>query len=380
VTEAISADGDIATAHARATKLQQLNVVLEGCFDLLNGDIDDTEWLGQLADLAECDTVACLWWREKLPQTHMASVHGELDDRPRIWVDYLEPALAAAQPRQLQMLRSLSSDSGLLTSDRMVYCLDHSPIRVVFIFSHRQKSPDWTESDRSHLLQVMQIINKPVRTRRHISWLEDVLDLTNQFLDGLPRACIVLTPDGEIFSANHMARKVLDDSKLMSNKDGKLRLADADKNGELYSELEHVLALDKSELPSYTWHRNLSDSATPNSCMVAMHAFPFENWRLESTARDRVLIMVMQLHSEMAIPSAKQLQEFYKLTGAQARVAAELMADLSIEQIAENLHVSVNTVRTHLRAIYNRLGVDNKGHLIARLSKTLTVPKGDSHA
>ena len=374
----MAADAD--NAEQRAEKYRQLCLVLEGCFDLLNGELSDEEWQGRLAVLANCRVSCCLWWREGLPETISYSCYGDLQPPARQWVDYLEPAIAAAQPKALALLESIPGSPQLLTPDRLVFCVEVSPVRIIIVLDKPLHADGWTDRDRENLLQHMKAIAKPVRIRRRRSWLEDVLDLTNKFVDSMPRAAIVLTPDREIFATNALAEKLFDESDLMRNLDGKLEFTDRAKTRELKHELQHVLALPKDSLDNYAWHRNLSDSTGPEGCMVTMRAFPFENWRLESTARDRVLVMVLEVQDEMAVPSVEQIAEFYKLTKAQARVAGSLAAGNSIEGTARALNVSVNTVRTHLRAIYATMGVDDKSQLSARLSRTLTIPKNFGRA
>ena len=368
----IAADND--NSEQRAEKYRQFNVVLEGCFDLLNGEISDEAWLGQLAELAECDTVVCVWWREHLPETYMASVHGTPDDEVREWVDYLEPALSAARPGETRLVTGLTGSDRMLRPDHMVYCLDHSPVRVIFIFSHCRHQDAWSKGDQERLLRVMKVIDKPIRAQRRQAWLSDIVDLSNKFMDEMPRALLVLTPDGEIVSVNRLAQKLVDRGDLMQVRKNKLILADRAKNAELKQQLDTVLHLPQDSIEDYVWHKNLSDSTEPGSCMLAMLCFPFDNWKLESSARDRVVVMVIQLMDRLATPPVSQLSEFYNLTRSQCNVVAQLLEGNSVEATAENLHVSINTVRTHLRAIYSKLGVDNKTQLLQRIAGTITGP------
>lgn len=48
------------------------------------------------------------------------------------------------------------------------------------------------------------------------------------------------------------------------------------------------------------------------------------------------------------------------LTEAEHRVAALLLGDLTCEEIGRHLHVSRNTVKTHVQSIYRKLGVANR--------------------
>ena len=362
------------SAEQRAEKHRQLNVVLEGCFDLLNGEITDDAFLKQLATLAGCRSAHLIRWRAGLPETHLISSYGNLDNDGREWIDHLEPLLAA-QPGETRLLKGLTGSDRLLSPDRMVYCLDQGPIRVICIFVQRTDGQLWNAGDQQRLLWVMKIIDKPLRTRRQLSWLEDTLKLTNKVKDELPRALLLLTPDGEIMSTNRLANQLIDKNSVMRIRDKRLILTDRGKNQEFSDQLNTVLRLPKDELGDYVWHRNLSDSTAPGSCMLTMLSLPFDNWRLESSARDRVVVIVIQIMDRLAVPTVPQLREFYKLTKSQCNVVAQLLEGNSVEAAADNLHVSINTVRTHLRAIYSKLGVNNKTQLLQRIAGTIVGPK-----
>ncbi|MBT8423127.1 MAG: hypothetical protein KJP03_08435, partial [Gammaproteobacteria bacterium] len=213
-------------------KNRQLCTVLEKCFDLLNGDITDAAWLTELADLATCHTVQCIWWRAHLPETYSMSACGNPENDAREWVDYLEPALAAAKPGEVRLIEGLTDDNRMLSPDRMVYCLDHSPVRVVFIFSQHKHKKHWDDADKQHLLRVMRIIDKPVRTQRTLSFYADIQDLSNKFMDEMPRALMVLTPDGDIISTNRLAKQLIEKGDLMRVRSNKLNLNDPVKHHE----------------------------------------------------------------------------------------------------------------------------------------------------
>ena len=53
---------------------------------------------------------------------------------------------------------------------------------------------------------------------------------------------------------------------------------------------------------------------------------------------------------------------------AELVVLRMLDSDLSISQIAERLHLSRNTVKTHIRAVYRKLGVSNRADAVSRAS------------
>lgn len=60
------------------------------------------------------------------------------------------------------------------------------------------------------------------------------------------------------------------------------------------------------------------------------------------------------------------LADFFSLSQQQARVAAELVAGRSVEGIARKLGVTIATVRSHLKALYEKTGARSQAEVVAR--------------
>ncbi len=61
----------------------------------------------------------------------------------------------------------------------------------------------------------------------------------------------------------------------------------------------------------------------------------------------------------------------FQLSPQQARVAAELVSGRTVEQIARKLGVTIDTVRSHLKAIYDKTGARSQAGVIARALRFL---------
>ncbi len=55
-----------------------------------------------------------------------------------------------------------------------------------------------------------------------------------------------------------------------------------------------------------------------------------------------------------------------KLTARELRVLRLLTSDLSERDIGQELYVSHNTVHSHVRSIYRKLGVSSRAHALQR--------------
>lgn len=65
---------------------------------------------------------------------------------------------------------------------------------------------------------------------------------------------------------------------------------------------------------------------------------------------------------------AKRLRELHDLTRAEADVAVSLASGATLDGAAHALGVSVNTVRTHVRHLFDKFAVQTQGALLQRLA------------
>jgi DNA-binding CsgD family transcriptional regulator len=100
----------------------------------------------------------------------------------------------------------------------------------------------------------------------------------------------------------------------------------------------------------------------------------------ETGTRIQLMIVALKgLHAEAGVPAAaifigdpqsprrprwSILQDWFHLTGAEARVALLLYEGKSLPEIARDLSVSVNTVKSQTQSIYTKAGVMRQGDFI----------------
>jgi DNA-binding CsgD family transcriptional regulator len=100
----------------------------------------------------------------------------------------------------------------------------------------------------------------------------------------------------------------------------------------------------------------------------------FELWDLLEPPR--VLVLVVDPAADLASASAL-LQSAFGLTIAEARVAGLVGGGLTTPQAASRLGVAPTTVKTHLRHVFDKTGVNSQvalARLIGALPPTAPVP------
>ncbi|MFC7579852.1 LuxR C-terminal-related transcriptional regulator [Schaalia naturae] len=112
--------------------------------------------------------------------------------------------------------------------------------------------------------------------------------------------------------------------------------------------------------------------ATPREDLDALE----ERFRANEPALYKRLLDAQPTWSEIPDPRSWAPAGVH-LSDREWEVALRLASDLTIPQIAGDLYVSVNTVKTQLRSIYSKLGVNSRREAVARLD-VLGLPRSGS--
>ena len=70
---------------------------------------------------------------------------------------------------------------------------------------------------------------------------------------------------------------------------------------------------------------------------------------------------------DKGLPSFEVVKQHFGLSIAEYEVLKALWEGLTNQQIGERIHLSVNTVKTHLRNIFSKLDVESRSEALAFL-------------
>src|SRR5262249_402629 len=111
-----------------------------------------------------------------------------------------------------------------------------------------------------------------------------------------------------------------------------------------------------------------------NAMMVA-HVIP-----IRLSARDVFLrcaaILTLTPVTPPQAPPVELIQSLFDLTPAEARVARSLATGKTVEEIASERTISVNTVRTHVRGVLEKTGCNRQAEVIAILTGAIAPHSG----
>lgn len=353
--------------------------LLECVADLQMSAISPTEWLDKMTALTQCEAICVISWTSGQPDTAIAHHSSHPIQFERRWLAWVDNLLQQSNPEAPAMLEHIAKAAGLddtsanspLNDPKLLIAfLDDKPATTLILFRANTRLDGWADDDRENLSEMLPALRKAHLVHKRIVENDDQLDIANNALDGIPRAIITMTPTAEIIKLNNAARELVE-SDLFGVKKGKLTISHARVWQQFQDKLAEMRVLTPDSLNQFTWNRSFSSHMDGQNYQLILRSFMLKSWRLESSSHDRFAELIIGSLDTRVTPNTDQLRDFYDLSGAQARVVVALLEGNDIMTSSAKLHISINTIRSHMRAIYQKMGVDNQRDLLRVLSSTL---------
>jgi DNA-binding CsgD family transcriptional regulator len=177
---------------------------------------------------------------------------------------------------------------------------------------------------------------------------------------GLPAAA--LTPNGGVVSAN--AGFLASEPRIRIGAGNLIQLASAPAQALLME------AISNTGIASGRIGKSIPvRAAGPEPAFVA-HVVPLRGDGLDVFAGALSIVFTTSMIPS-ASPAPSLLQALFDLTPAEARTAGQITEGKSIEQISSTTGISQNTIRTHLKSVFQKTGVERQAELVSLLSVSL---------
>jgi len=175
---------------------------------------------------------------------------------------------------------------------------------------------------------------------------------------GLPGA--VLRGAGRILAANGAFERLM--PALLQERPDRLHLCDATADGLFDEALARVTDARVVAVVS-----SIPVAATEEQPPMILHLLPVHGAAHDIFSGATSLLVVTPV-DRAVVPSAKVLQGLFDLTPAEARVARGISEAQTIESLALAACVSVETIRSQLKAVLSKTGLSRQQELINLLA------------
>lgn len=208
-------------------------------------------------------------------------------------------------------------------------------------------------------------VTRAVQVHRKISSLTVEKEWALGALDQLRMGVILTNSAGVPLFANRAAEKLLSSGQGISTHQCRLALPKLAETARL-----HQLITDAAWGAPGTNRGGDMRITLPDGnflhCMVM--PIPLElSARLDVALASGCAAMFLSRPSGLQLP-AQRLADLYGLSAAEARLASKLAALRTVEQAADELCVTLNTARSHLKSIFSKTGAQSQSELLMLLA------------
>lgn len=232
---------------------------------------------------------------------------------------------------------------------------------------HRERtSGNYSEQDKLPVAQYLPHLRRALQIRRRFT---DAAIERYAALDALERtatATLVLDADGRILYANTEAEILLRSGDTLRSIGGRLATNSRSTSERLSYAIADAAKTAAGKSGSSGAGMTIARAdRLPLTLLVA----PFRPARNAFGAPRPAAILFIR-DPEQSTPSRLALQDLFGLTGAEASIAMALADGMSLDSIAKDRYISLNTARTHLKNVLAKTGTNRQSQLVALLLRS----------
>lgn len=233
---------------------------------------------------------------------------------------------------------------------------------------HRSKEAGpFTKEEMDLISNLTPHFQRALKIKKEFSRLNTQQDLLNAGLSHIALGIILLNNQGKPSFISPIAQNIVDSHPVLHIADnGSIKFSIKEQDVEFHLALQDILSSATSpEKSHYSFTLQHPKSPYPLAVMMRPHE-PAEDMEWSSFNAKGVVIYLNAPESGAFI-SSEQLRENYNLTEAESHIAINIANGLTLEQIAKGNKVSINTVKTQLRSIFQKTNTTRQTELIITL-------------
>ena len=239
-----------------------------------------------------------------------------------------------------------------------------SQVTLLSFARARDKGAFW-DDDRELMFRLLPQLRQGMRAGQAFRRVQDVERILLDILDVMPIGIAMLGCSGVLLTANRTAREIIDaeDALYMGSGGlglklaaGRFRFRDF-----LAGSLGDVPSDPNSELHTFSVPR---EGRRPLTLLV----MPVKDRTQRRSDRDPAAMLFIGDPERPVDVDPRQLVRIYGLSRAEARVAVLLAKGQRLEQSAQTLGLTYETVRKHLKQIFSKTGTDRQAELVRTLT------------
>ncbi len=236
-----------------------------------------------------------------------------------------------------------------------------------------QQASDFSDAARDALGHLVPHLQAALKIGRRIAVGDAGRREALLSFDRARQPLVVLDRSGYALHSNQPATELLQAANGVSLRFGRFYFDDIALQGE-FERMVRLAQMDSGSGVPPAPHL-IRVHRSPGSAPLGLSIIPVQRSSDRALMPDgaRCMVLIHNIASLSPLP-LRRLAWLYGLTPAESRVCGSLYGLGSVDAVAQDLHLTRNTVRSHLKTVYVKFGVATQGQLLQRLANAAHLP------
>lgn len=232
--------------------------------------------------------------------------------------------------------------------------LQQSDVSVRLTALRPRSSGSYTEAETALYHRLMPHLQRSLRIHWQLVSEQEARSLREAALDQMSQAFVLLNETGKVLFANQKAETIFRQNGGPIVVNERLTAAGLQDSYSIFESLRRASMGVGSSV-------RLTDTGSGRQWIITFS--PLSASMPITTEGGRIMAVISEPDKQY-LGNMNAFAKLYQLTAAETRVLEHLLQQQSPQEIADALHVSINTVRTQLRALFAKTQTKNQRELV----------------
>lgn len=249
-----------------------------------------------------------------------------------------------------------------------------SGVECRFRVCRKHGTAHFSARDKAFCALLLPHLRRAVELHSRLDVVESERTLYASAIDRMLVGTVTLDESGAIMSTNSVADEILAESDGLRIAHGAVEAMDSQENRTLQRLIRHAMMGHFGTAGPLVEAMPVTRSGDRPKLGVLVRTVPLSDWS-EDNRRRPATVLFLRDPDRKSQRSQEIVRKLFDLTPAETSLALLLTNGLTLEEAAEELGISKNTARAHLRSIFSKTGVTRQATLV-RILLGSVVPLG----
>jgi len=234
--------------------------------------------------------------------------------------------------------------------------------------SKPHRAPPFDAIDKAFCARLLPHLQRALKLYSRLERTEGERHLYATAFERLHIGSFILDNHLQVLECNQAARELLATDDGLFLQDGRLRVINQRDDSALTQLIAQACQARERNGPHIAQAITLSRPSNRPALGVVVQCLPGRG--LREGGETRVVVFVRDPERTACVPE-HSLRQLFGFTASEAVLAAQLANGLSLEDACQQMNISRNTAKSHLRAIFGKAGVNRQSDLALALHSSV---------